>query len=135
MTDGGLKGLTVAAESGTTDFWGTLASAMQTNLAVADGKITGTLNKLTSGQLVTDWGEGYFMALKFTNPDEDATSIKVGMEPSQGSGLVELLGDPDMNGVFKVTDKDAQVFKAVTTKGKYKKTVEFDLSDLVLGSE
>lgn len=128
-----LNGATVAPESGTTNFWGTLASAMQSDLAVSNGKITGTLNKLTSGQLVTDWGEGYFMALKFTNTD-NAPSIKVGMDPSQSSGLAELVGDPDMNGVFKVTDKDAQVFKVITTKGGMSKVDTYDLSELVLGA-
>lgn len=48
------------------------------------------------------------MALKFTNNDTNAVKIKVGLNPSESSGLVEL--DSDMNGVFKVTDKDAQNF-------------------------
>lgn len=71
--------------------------------------ITGTLKYLESGQLVTDWGEGNFIALKFTNNDpEKIKTIKVGLDPSQGSGLVPL--DEDMNGVFKITDKDTQKF-------------------------
>lgn len=71
--------------------------------------ITGTLKYLKSGQLVTDWGEGNFLALKFTNNDpEKIKTIKVGLDPSQSSGLVPL--DEDMNGVFKITDKDTQKF-------------------------
>ena len=103
---------------------------MQTGLVVGDGVITGTLNKLTSGQLVTDWGEGYFMALKFENPDPATTSLKVGMDPSQSSGLVEL--DEDMNGVFKVTDNDVQIFVTVSKRGEEEKRIEYDLSGLVL---
>lgn len=120
---------TVAAESGSTDMWGTLVSAMQSDVAVADGAITGTLTKLTSGQLVTDWGEGYFLALKFTNNDDNVTSIKVGLDPSQGSGLVEL--DEDMNGVFKITDKSKQKF-VVDYFGGVHNVLEFDLSGLTL---
>ena len=106
---------------------------MQTGLAVANGAITGTLKKLTSGQIVTDWGEGYFMALKFANPDERATSVKVGLDPSVSSGLVELLGDPDMNGVFKVTDKAKQKFVVISTDADDHKTTQtFDLSGLTM---
>lgn len=35
------------------------------------------------------------------------------MDPSQSSGLVELINDPDKMGVFKVTNKDIQRFKVV----------------------
>ncbi|MBR5013446.1 MAG: hypothetical protein IKY16_02445 [Bacteroidales bacterium] len=56
------------------------------------------------------------------------------MDPSQGSGLVELLGDPDMNGVFKITNKTTQKFVVVTTDGHATKRQEFDLSDLTLES-
>lgn len=103
---------------------------MQTDLAVADGAITGTLKYLSSGTLVTDWGMGNFMALKFTNNDTKVTSIKVGLDPSQGSGLVEL--DSDMDGVFKVTDKDEQVFVVEYTDGRYVQRDTYDLSELTL---
>lgn len=106
---------------------------MQTGVEVADGAITGTLKKLTSGTLVDDWGEGYFLALKFANPDERATSVKVGLQPSVSSGLVELLGDPDMNGVFKITDKDKQKFLVVSTDADDHNTTQvFDLSGLIM---
>jgi hypothetical protein len=57
------------------------------------------------------------------------------MEPSQGSGLVELLGDPDMDGAFKVTDKDAQRFVMVATNsaGQVARAA-FDLSGLTCAS-
>jgi len=72
------------------------------------------------------------MVLHFSNIDPKATSVKVGMDPSEGSGLVELLGDPDMNCVAKVTDKDTQVFKVVTSDGHAELVQTFDLSDLTL---
>lgn len=90
---------------------------------------------LSEGDLVTTWGAGNFLALKFGNVPEGATSVKVGLDPSQSSGLVELLGDPDMDGVFKITDKDTQVFKVVTTVDGEETTQTFDLSGLTVLSE
>ena len=107
---------------------------MQTSLAVADGAITGTLKFLDTGAIVSDWGEGNFMALKFTVP-EGATSCKVGLDPSVSSGLVELIGDPDMNGVFKVTDKDTQKFVVVTIVNGESNREEYDLSGLTCNAE
>lgn len=125
--------LTVTPAAATKDsYWGTAVSAMQSNIDIADGAITGTLKFLDSGQLVTDWGEGNFMALKFTVPS-GATSCKVGLSPSEGSGLVEL--DDDKDGVFKVTNKDTQKFVIVTTNGQYTLTQEFDLSGLTCETE
>lgn len=111
-------------------YWGTAVSAMQTSLTVANGKITGTLHKLTSGQLVKDWGEGYFMALKFTKNNANATDIKVGLKPSVSSGLVSL--DSDMDGVFKVTKKDEQKFVVVSLTSEVSFEQDYDLSELVL---
>ena len=105
---------------------------MQSGLTVGTGKITGTLNYLSTGQLVTDWGAGNFMALKFTDIDSDATSVKVGMEPSVSSGLVEIIDDPDKNGVFKVTDKDTQKFVVIQSDGVFSKKQVYDLSELTV---
>ena len=124
---------TVAPESGSTDFWGTTASQMQNDISVSGKKITGTLTKLTSGQLVTDWGEGYFLALKFSNFTSGLTysDVKVGLSPTAGSGLVAL--DSDQNGVFKITDKDAQKFVIAQEKTGVGRLTEFyDLSGLTL---
>lgn len=74
------------------------------------------------------------MALKFTNIPESATSVKVGMDPSQGSGLVEIINDPDKNGVFKVTDKNTQKFKVVVTDGEDTYEHTYSLKDLVMES-
>lgn len=109
---------------------------MQSGLTVKDKAITGVLHKLESGALVDDWGLGHFMALAFSDIDPRAASVKVGMSPSQSSGLVELLGDPDMNGVFKVTDKDAQKFVIESRDAVGNVTrQEFDLSGLTLEAE
>ena len=117
----------------TKKYWGTAVQDMQTSITISGNKITGTLNKLTSGQLVTDWGEGYFLALKFTKNNERITSIKVGLDPSVSSGLVEL--DADMDGVFKITDKDAQKFVVLCSDSSVSYRMEFDLSGLTLTDE
>ena len=111
---------------------------MQDNVAVnaTTNKITGTLTKLTSGQLVTDWGEGYFLAMKWTDPDQHATKLYVGLNPSEGSGLIECIEDTDRNGVFKITDPATQkLIIKQTGEGYGTKKQEFDLSGLILGTE
>ena len=56
--------------------------------------------------------------------------MEVGLVPSQGSGFVPL--DSDHNGVFKITDKNAQVFKVITTKDGERVTDTYYLSTLTL---
>ena len=130
----------VEPEAGTTKMWGTKVSALQSDIDVSDdNQITGTLKYLSSGQLVTDWGAGNFLALKFTgvadNVELGATSVKVGLDPSAGSGLVEIKDDPDQNGAFKITNAATQKFVIETTNGKHTKRQEFDLSGLVCETE
>ena len=128
-----INDLTVGAEAGTTVVFGTSVSDIQSDVAIsANNNITGTLKYIDSGEIADYWGAGNFIALKFTNLDPDATSVKVGLDPSEGSGLVEIINDPDKNGVFKITNKDTQVFKVVQTNGAKTHVQTFDLSGLVL---
>lgn len=122
--------VTPASPTANTDYWGTKVSAMQADISISNGKVTGTLHELTSGQLVTDWGEGYFLALKFTKNNARITDIKVGLRPSVSSGLVSL--DADMDGVFKITNKDEQVFVMIVTDGVLSYEIDLDLSELTL---
>ena len=127
----GSSNVTVAGSTPSTkEYWGTKVSDMQTSVAVANGAITGTLKKLTSGQLVTDWGEGYFLSLKFTKNNAKITDIKVGLDPSVSSGMQSL--DPDMLGVWKITDKNAQKFVVISTDGEVSFKQTYDLSGLTL---
>ena len=107
---------------------------MQSNVVVSSTGITGTLKRLTSGELVDAWGEGNFVALNFADNDySNFSSVKVGLDPSQGSGLVEIINDPDKNGAFKVSNKDTQKFKVViTTKDGETATQEYSLVGLVV---
>ncbi len=128
-----MSSVTVAPVDSDTDFWGTTASEIQSGITVTGKKITGTLTKLTSGQLVTDWGEGYFIGLDFSDFSEGLTyeNCKVGLAPTAGAGLQTL--DSDHNGVFKITDKDTQKLVVFQEKTGVGRLMEFyDLSGLTL---
>lgn len=105
---------------------------MQNGVTVSGNEITGTLYKQTSGQIVTDWEEGYFIGLHFT-PDSDATVTKVGLVPSMGTGMLPL--DEDNLAMFKLTDKNTQRLKVESSRPGEKKTWFFDLSGLTLSDE
>ena len=77
-------------------------------------------------------GDGNFLALKWSDPDENATSLKVGLVPSKGTGLVEAIDDLDRNGVFKIDNTDQQVVLISSANGKRTTKQVFDLSGLVL---
>lgn len=130
--DGGLTNPTTSAVPGTSSLFNTDVSDIQDNVVVGESAITGTLKYLDSGDIADYWGAGNFIALQFDDIDANATSVKVGLDPSQGSGLVEIIDDPDKNGVFKVTDKDVQKFKIVTSDGTHSKTKTYDLSGLTV---
>ena len=108
---------------------------MQSRIKIEGDAITGTLKYLDTGEIADYWGAGNFIALKFSDIPESATSVKVGLEPSEGTGLVELINDPDKNGVFKVTNRFTQNFKIVTTDGTKTTTQIFDLARLNVESE
>ena len=95
-------------------------------------KITGTLRYVSGGALASYWGAGYFLVLKFADVAAGVTSLLVGLNPSAGSGLVEAIGDPDMNGVFKISNKNEQMFKVIATSATATESAEFDLSGLQL---
>ena len=111
-------------------------SDFQTSVAVADGKVTGTL-KFIEGGLAPSGplaGDGYFLALKWSDPESKVTSLKVGLEPSEGTGLVECIGDTDRNGVFKITNKNVQKAVLVQSDGTNINKQVLDLSNLTLNS-
>ena len=110
-------------------------SSMQSGVNVANGAITGTLKYLKTDNAITaKWGKGNFLCLDFSATDWSAySSVKVGMDPSVSSGLVELINDPDKNGFFKVTNKETQRFVIVATSadGRQVHKQYFDLSGLL----
>ncbi len=130
----GIEDVNVQPEKGSAELFGVKVSTMQSGITVADGAITGTLKFIAGGiaQSGPLAGDGNFIALKFVDPN-GADSIKAGLVPSAGTGLVEL--DSDMNGVWKVAGQIGgvdQVFKVETTVNGVVKTQTFDLSGLTL---
>ena len=115
-------------------YGGKVASDLQSDIAIADGNITGTL-KYIEGGLADEGplkGSGYFLALKWSNPAAAVTSLKVGLMPSIETGLVECLSDTDRNGVFKITDITKQKVAVVQSDGSNTTTQYLALKDLVL---
>lgn len=105
-------------------------------MTIGNGAITGTLYKnegWSSGYLK---GPGYYLALKFTSSDwSQYDSVKVGLDPSAQSGIVEILNDPDKNGVFKVKQNLSQKFVVEYRKGDAVERDVYDLSGLTLSEE
>lgn len=105
-------------------------SDLQTSVSVSNGKITGTLKKLTGSNPITNvWGEGNFLALDFGSDPSGVSQTYVGLDPTQGSGMVPL--DADRDGIFKITDKDRQKLIVRMTGSKGDQTQVYDLSELV----
>ena len=107
------------------------ASDMQSDITVTGNKITGEL-KFIEGGLAPGVlsGDGYFLALKWSDPAQTVTSLKVGLQPSaSGMDLVECIDDQDRNGVFKISNKD-QKFVLVQSNDSKKTKQVFDLTGL-----
>ena len=110
----------------------------QSDVAVANGEITGTLAFIEGGLASSGplSGDGHFLALKFDNFSSGLTyaNVKVGLNPSQGTGLQTL--DSDKNAVFKITDKNAQKVEVIQSDNAGHKNIQyFGLSGLVLEPE
>ena len=125
---------TIAPENQGSSMYDVPVSSLQgSDVAVANGAVTGTVKYLSGDNAITRvWGPGNFLALNWTNLDPKATSVLVGLEPSAGSGLVEAYGDPDHNGIFKITNKNLQKFKMVQSNGLHSTVQTLDLSGLTL---
>ena len=107
-------------------------------MTVANGKVTGTLKYFNKpGSAITEhWGPGYFFAFKVSNIDAHSTKALVGLQPSEGTGLVDIINDPDKNGIAMITDKNTQVFKVIQSDNAGHRNVQiYDLKGLTLQAE
>lgn len=121
---------TAKAKLSTDTIFDTAVSSLQNNIVVADGAISGTLYKQSTGPLPDYWGEGYFLALDFVNNDLNVQTIKVGLSPSMGSGLLPL--DEDMDAAFMITNPTSQQLVVVSTDGVRTKRDYYTLNGLTL---
>lgn len=100
---------------------------LQSGVRVLGKAIKGTLNYYTTpSQLVTAHGEGNFLALKFSAPD--GATVRVGLDPTEGSGMQTL--DEDMNCVFNIFNPYTQQLVVETTVGGNTSTKFYNLSSL-----
>ena len=130
----------LAPEAGDTRFpWTELTpSDFQENVRVSGNDVLGTLKYIEDGLSPSGplSGSGNFLALKFNAEDwSKFTSVKVGLDPSQGTGMVEIIDDPDKNGVFKITANTQVIKLAITTLNGDVFTETYSLADLVLETE
>ena len=110
-------------------------SDFQSNVAVVGDKVTGELAFMEGGLSPSGplAGDGYFLALKYSNLASGLTyaNVKVGLEPSVGTGMVTL--DSDLDSVMKITNKDSQKLKVVQSDNAGHKNIQyFSLKDLTL---
>lgn len=117
--------------------WTELTPAdFQDKVEVADGEITGELTFIEGGLSPAGplSGDGYFLALKFSNFASGLTyaNVKVGLVPSE-SGMDPVTLDSDKNAVFKISDKDSQKVEVIQTDNSGHKNIQFfGLSGLTL---
>lgn len=108
--------------------WTALTPAdFQSGIAVNDGEVTGELKFIEGGLSPSGplAGDGYFLALKFSNFASGLTyaNVKVGLVPSS-TGMAPVTLDSDCDVVFKITDKDSQKVKVVQSDSAGHKNVQ-----------
>ena len=135
-----LTDLTVATE---TDAFGVLydgkkASDLQSDVVVNGEDISGSLKFIEGGLDPSGTGplagDGYFIALRFSNFASGLTynNVKVGLVWSASEMPLQTL-DSDCNAVFKLTNKDTQMLKVVQTDAQGHKNIQtFNFKDIVL---
>lgn len=135
VDDSFLADVTIGPEVASKETYGHLVSEYQDDVEVNGDAVTGTL-KFIEGGLAQSGplaGDGYFLCLKWSAPEEGVTSIKVGLVPSAGTGLVEGIGDPDRDIVVKISDIVNQRFTVVQSDAAGHKNIQvYDLSGLTL---
>lgn len=129
--------LSLAPESGSAEVFGKAVSDLQSDIAISEeGNITGTLKYVTGYTGYSSSPElqsGNFIALTLADNDfSEYTSVKVGLDPTEGSGLIEIRNDPDHNFVARIADATTQKLVIVASNYLGSVTQEYDLSDLTI---
>lgn len=124
--------VTVSVLPQTDTVYGVDVSSLQSADTMLSGNgFYGTLKYIASGEPATTWGPGYFIAIDFTGIDLTENTVRVGLTPSAGAGFVNVPAD-DHKSYFKVTNKEAQVLKVITTKGGNSVSEIYSLAGLTL---
>ena len=102
------------------------------DVSLESGELTGTLLYYddSTKALVRDWGEGYFIAVGFSNYSSGLTyeNCEVGIVPTEGAGLVHL--DSDQDAVLKVTDPSQKIIAIQTDANGHKRATYWSLADI-----
>lgn len=109
---------------------GKVASDLQSDVVITDNVIS-LKSKFIEGGLAESGplaGDGYFMALTWSAPASGVTTLKVGVIPTQGTGLVDALSDPDRTVVVKLDNTQHQRFVIYTSDDETSNTQTFDLN-------
>ena len=140
IDDSFLTDLTVAADNPAQTYPWTdkTPSDFQSDVAVNGGEVTGTLNFIEGGLSPSGplAGDGYFLALKYSNFASGLTyaNVKVGLVPSATGMALQTL-DSDCDTVMKITDKKNQKIKVVQSDTAGHHNVQwFGLNGLTLES-
>lgn len=129
-----LNSLTVAPDAQSDEVYDHLVSEIQSaDAAVSGNTFTGTLYYKEDGLSPAGplSGSGWFMAVKLSNLDLRTTQCLIGLEPSQGTGYVDIYGDPDMVAVMKI-QSTAQKLKVIQTGDGKERIQIFSLAGLTL---
>ena len=121
INDATIADVTVAPKQGNATIFEHTVSDLQTDIAISGNVITGTLKYVTTGALPAHWGAGYFLALDFG----EYQGVKVGLVPSQGSGMGAL--DSDKDAAFCIKD-NSQKLMVQKTVGNEVHTQIYDLN-------
>lgn len=110
-----MTGLTLTPKTSGT-YWLTPVADIQEDVTVENGGLKGKLKYYDDDTkaLVRDWGEGYFLAVGFSNFSSGLSysNVKVGLYPTAGSGLVTL--DSDQDAVMHITDPSQKIMAVQT---------------------
>lgn len=104
-------------------------------MTVSGNSIYGSLNFMEGG--LTDEGnyssDGYYLAVKWTDVDPDATSLMVGLTPGTGGmSPTEQIDNPDNNIVLRVSNRTTQFLTVTQSNKSHTLTQSFRLNNLVL---
>lgn len=114
------------------DLFGKIVSDLQEGVSIGNTDISGTskyVEDYTEAGFNMDLGHN-FLALHFTAEDEAV--IRVGLDPTQGSGMVTL----DEDGIFIGQLKDNnQLVRVEVTKGDVVTTRVYTLKNVIFATE
>lgn len=129
------KPITVSVMGGSDTVYGVDVSDIQSDVALTGKAFSGTLKYLDGNNaIVNQWGAGNFLAITFSATDWTAyDSVLVGLNPTQGAGMQELIGHlDDLDSVFKIGNDAVQKFVVIATKGTKQTKQVYDLTGLTL---